>query len=348
MGKVNNVLRHYLMEEERFADLFNGVCFHGSKVIDAGDLSEASEQYSESEAENRRTGEKEERLERIRDIKKIFRAQGALRILAVENQNLVDYTMPFRCMQYDSMEYGQQIARLRRKNEREADYASAAERFCGIKKSDRLTPVYTLCLYHGEEKWDGPHSLRDMVEFGKDEDNMGELFADYSMKLFCINEEEDFSMFHTELKELFSVLKCRSDKKRLKKLLRENAAYRHLHSETVEVIAVMLNAPKIWEERERYMQREQSEEEYDMCQALQEWIEEERNAGKQEGIACGIERGIEQGIEQGMEQGVAALIEICRELGVTRASACVKVMQKLSLSGEKAEAYIDKYWEKGK
>lgn len=30
----------------------------------------------------------------------------------------------------------------------------------GLFGSDRLVPVYTLCLYHGENHWDGPRSLR--------------------------------------------------------------------------------------------------------------------------------------------------------------------------------------------
>ena len=40
----------------------------------------------------------------------------------------------------------------------------------GILKSDRLTPTYTLCLYHGKEIWDGPRSLKDMMDFGEDKE----------------------------------------------------------------------------------------------------------------------------------------------------------------------------------
>ncbi|MGN1148881.1 MAG: hypothetical protein ACI4TB_10680, partial [Lachnospiraceae bacterium] len=341
MGKKNDVIQSYLRDEKRFADLFNGVCFLGEQAIKAVNLSEASEYYVETEAEKPETGERGERLERFRDIKKLLHTGCTLRVLAVEGQNLVDYTMPFRCMQYDTMEYQKQINLLRKKN-REMELKdkgqapgskwqlTQAEKLCGIRKADRLFPVFTICLYHGEDVWDGPRTLKDMMDFGSDNDNMSMLFADYPMKLYCINEETDFSVFHTELRELFTAMRYRNDREGLKKLLKEDEGYRHLDVDTVEAMSVLLNAPKIWEERSRYMQMNEDEEEedYNMCQALQEWIDEERTAG----------------IEQGIAQGIKALIEICGELGVPRELLISKVMQKFSVTEEKATEYMDQYF----
>lgn len=45
------------------------------------------------------------------------------------------------------------------------------------------------------------------------------------------------------------------------------------------VMSVLLNAPKIRKNRKKYMNNNENEEEYNMCQALQEWIEEEHNMG---------------------------------------------------------------------
>ena len=104
MGKFNNAMRHYLSDRRHFADLFNGVCFQGKQKIKAEELSEASEQYAELESRRNNTKPRK-RIERTRDLKKILRTGGSLQIFAIENQNLVDYTMPFRCMEYDTMEY---------------------------------------------------------------------------------------------------------------------------------------------------------------------------------------------------------------------------------------------------
>lgn len=71
-------------------------------------------------------------------------------------------------MNYDSLEYGRQVKELLKQNQERKDCADANEKLCRFKRTDRLTPVYTICLYHGTELWDGPRSLKDMMNFGKD------------------------------------------------------------------------------------------------------------------------------------------------------------------------------------
>ena len=327
MGKLNSAMRQYLSNGSHFADLFNGVCFRGKQRIKAEELLEASEQYAELES----NAKLPKSVERTRDLKKLLRTGGALRILAIENQNLVDYTMPFRCMEYDTMEYRKQIEDIKRNHRMRNNKGlrSAAERLSGFAKEDKLFPVYTICLYHGEEPWDGPRTLKEMMHFENTENEFAELFADYPLCLYCINEETDFSVFRTELRELFKALIHRRDKAALKKILLEDKNYRCLHADTVEALSVLLNAPKIWEEKERYMQKEKEEEEYDMCQALREWMEEERAEGK----------------EEGREEGIKALVEICKELGASQELTVMKIMQKYAFSEENAHKYVEQYWE---
>lgn len=45
MGKISNSINHYLSDNRRFADLFNGICFHGEMVIREEDLSENTQVY---------------------------------------------------------------------------------------------------------------------------------------------------------------------------------------------------------------------------------------------------------------------------------------------------------------
>lgn len=189
-------------------------------------------------------------------------------------------------------------------------------------------PVYTLCLYHGEEKWDGPRTLKDMMNFGEDTDLMSRHFTDYPMRLYCINEENDFSAFHTELKELFMMLQYRQDKKALWNLVQNNPLYREISQETAEVASVLMNVEKMWEKRERYLHRSGEEEKYDMCQALQELFED----------------GIERGIEQGIEQGIRACVALCREFGIGKEGAVRQISRKFAMSIGDAEKYTDKYW----
>lgn len=172
MGKNSNVMNYYFSDRRRFADLFNAVFFQGDPVVVEDDLSEISEVYHQLDAEKPKTGIAGKRIERIHDICKKWKTGSILRILALENQELVDYSMPLRCMQYDVIEYEKQLEELRRKNERENLLVTWQEKLCGLRKKDRMTPVYTLCLYHGEERWDGPRSLADMMDFAEEKDGI--------------------------------------------------------------------------------------------------------------------------------------------------------------------------------
>lgn len=176
MGTKDHMITGYFRDKRRFADLFNGVCFAGRQVIQASQLEDVREDYAQTGAG---TG-KENRLRRECDIKMRLKSGETLRFLALENQNHVDYTMPLRCMRYDVLEYEQQIGELKKANRLNSRLKSGGEFLCGIQKGDRLAPVYTLCLYHGEEIWDGPRSLKDMREFGKDEDQMSRFFCGLS------------------------------------------------------------------------------------------------------------------------------------------------------------------------
>ena len=306
MGRKNAVTKRFCSDKVRFADLVNGVYFDGRNVIHAEDLMESSESYAQP-VEGDGTEEREY-LERERDIKMLHASGSTMRILAVENQSYIDYGMPFRCMEYDAMEYRKQMEEVVRQNLQEKCLSTRHEWLCGLKKTDRLWPTYTLCLYLGEEPWDGPRSLRDMMDFGDDAGELSEQFADYPFRLYCVNEKQDFSMFHTQLRSVFELLPLRKDKKRLLEKLTEDEAYSHMDEDSLEFLSVVMDNPAIWKNRYKYKKNvvdvsevvTEEQEEYDMCQAIRELIED----GKQEGIKVGIEQGMEQGIEQGIEQGV--------------------------------------------
>ena len=72
------------------------------------------------------------------------------------------------------------------------------------------------------------------------------------------------------------------------------------------------------------MSEDGEREDYDMCKALKEWIDEERNAG--------------------MEQGVKALVETCQELGLSQIDTITRVIQKFAVSQDEGTKWTQKYW----
>ena len=317
MGKFDYCMKEYLQNKEYFADLFNGCCFDGQTVIRAEDLTEASETYTvartEAEEDNTehvqiqildggqgktievestspfRRARRNKKTQLLRDVKMKLRTGATLQVLAVENQSYIDYSMPIRCMDYDVAEYNrqlrekkQQFQALRKQMKESGKYAMTfityAEKLSGIFKTDRLQPVYTICLYTGTEPWDGPRQLSDMMEFGENE-LLQKCFADYSLRLFCVNEQSDFEEFHTELRELLRAMSYRKDKEKFLKLAQDER-YAHLSEETWEAITIMTGHDIFRENKEAYRKANENEEEYDMCQALRELREDFLNEGE--------------------------------------------------------------------
>ena len=120
MGKENNLMVEYLRDNHRFADLFNGGLFAGKCVVKADELESTSENYTEFSVPpaNKAAGASSpvNTVPRSRDVSKQLKCGATLRILAVEEQSSIDYTMPWRCMNYDVLEYGRQVKDIQRLN----------------------------------------------------------------------------------------------------------------------------------------------------------------------------------------------------------------------------------------
>lgn len=181
--------------------------------------------------------------------------------------------------------------------------------------------MYTLCLYHGEDEWDGPRSLQDMMKFEGEDDVFRKWFNDYPMRLYCLDEAGDFSLYRTEVGTLFRALRYRKDRPGLRKLLESDPNYRHLDKDTLEAMAILLKIPKLWEKRDKFMSKNEGREEYDMCQAIREWAEEERRIGLEEGRVTIIKNLIRRG---DTDEEIMQVVECSREYLVgIRETACI-------------------------
>ena len=288
MGKYDTCMKEFLQNKDRFADLFNGCCFQGRQIIWAEDLREASENYVITD--KRLPGKTRQKdTEIIRDVKMVLGSGMVLQVLAVENQSYIDYAMPVRCMGYDAAEYRRQLKERKQErrllmnseNRPKNPAVSMDETLSGILSSDRLHPVYTLCLYSGTEPWDGPRKLSDMMAFDPQNKNLQSLFEEYHLHLFCINEQHVFDAFRSDLKPLFQAINCRNNKKKMIELMKDET-YSHLNEDTWDAIAVMTDNAAMLQKKDLY-KTENQKEEFNMCQALQELMQDERNEGRIEG-----------------------------------------------------------------
>ena len=73
-------------------------------------------------------------------------------------------------------------------------------------------------------------------------------------------------------------------------------------------------------------------------------IEKGREEGMERGIAKGREEGRKSGMEEGLNTGIQALIETSAEFGSSELETIGRLMEKMHLSQENAEMYMQKYW----
>ena len=147
-----------------------------------------------------------------------------------------------------------------------ASAATSHEKLSGFLKTDRLQPVYTVCLYSGTDPWDGPRTLSDMMAFHPNDNYLRFLFDE----------------FHTDLRQLFRAMNCRKDKQKLTELMGDKL-YSHLNEDTWDAIAVMTDNAALLQNKEAFRNTYGNQEGFNMCQALQELMQDERNEGRIEG-----------------------------------------------------------------
>ena len=149
-------------------------------------------------------------------------------LLGAELQSQVHYAMPVKDMLYDSIGYSEQVAKIGRANRKAAKASvsenddakqngeikiklSSAEFLSGFKKEDKLVPIITAVIYLGEEPWDGPRSLFDILDV-KD-DRLYKFLSDYKLNLIspANMDEAEFDKFKTDLGFAMRLIKHQSD-----------------------------------------------------------------------------------------------------------------------------------------
>ena len=144
-----------------------------------------------------------ETIQRIFDVVKKSANGVDYIIFALENQQKSHYAMPLRHMLNDALLYYRECAEIERKNARHPAFNSS-EFLSRFKKSDRLHPVISICVYYGEEAWDGPVSLKEMMDIPK---HLEPLVADYKIHLVQIRNSQKLNFHHPDVKTVFDV--CR-------------------------------------------------------------------------------------------------------------------------------------------
>ena len=192
MPTPDAALKDFFKDNEIFASVFNGYFFDNDQVIDPAELEPADTAYTESV----KTENKIDKINKYRDnVRKT--SGGLFVILGIEDQNKIHYSMPVRKMLYDSLGYSAEIASKGSTQDKKS--WTVSERLSGVSKGTKLTPIITVVFYTGEDVWDGPRSLHDMMDIDK---RIGQFVPDYPLYVIDMGHDRNLSFSNAPLEEL--------------------------------------------------------------------------------------------------------------------------------------------------
>lgn len=276
MGKQDKVENSYMENPEHFADFINGCSCQGKQVLKKEHIRVRKQVYTHA---NRAV--KGETWSIVRDVVVEAELEAVIILIGLENQSNVHFAMPLRIMKDDLTNYQEQWKQLTAFHKKEKDLKTSAEYLSGLSKTDKLIPVLTYCIYWGEEEWNGPRTLKDMLNLEGVPAEICELIGDYPINLIEVNKFEHPEYFQTDLRLVFEFLQRRGDFEQMRKYIKEHEEdLRNLPEETFDLMAELSNVKEL----EELKKTSRNEEECDMCKAFDEM----KNIGIREGRSNGF------------------------------------------------------------
>ena len=309
MGKADAAMERYLTDPTRYADLINGYCFQGRQILQADDVIEKDTRLSGSSDRKNKKGAKNKQKDhqKQRDIiRKIIFGAGVA-VIALENQTLIHYAMPIRTLVEDALEYDQQLRAIRKNHRENNDLKNAAEFLGGFSAQDRLIPASTIVLYLGEEEWNGPRDLLDIIDLEHIPKEIRQIINGYPLHILEVRKFKDIDCFQTDLREVFGVIQNSSSVEELLTYTSKNQArLEYLEEDAYDVIAAVTGNVMLMEKKEDYRKGSDA---VNLCKGMVEWAERERqaglSAGRLEGRSEGRLEGRLEGIAEGRLEGIA-------------------------------------------
>ncbi|HJB34349.1 MAG TPA: Rpn family recombination-promoting nuclease/putative transposase, partial [Candidatus Blautia merdipullorum] len=154
-------------------------------------------------------------------------------------------------------------------------------------REDSLVPVFSVVLYFGEQKWDGPLCLKEMMKLNTLPEEVREKIADYPVHLIDVRRYPHAERFRTDLKLVFGFLQRASEPEELTEFIEENTKeFSSLTEDAYDMIASMSKTGELKE-----LKKDVGQEDYNMCKAIDMMVADGEKRGEERGETRGIEIG---------------------------------------------------------
>lgn len=300
MGKADTATKAYTRNNDIFADAFNFYLYGGKQVISPEQLHELDTTELSIPYGTDQTGKP---VQKYRDVFKCLSAmedgRAAYLLLGIENQSSVHYAAPVKNLLYDVLQYVSQVEKASRAHRKRKEYKgrNEGEFLSGFYKDDKLLPVITLIVLFSPDEWDGPLSLREMMDV--DDPAILSMVPDYRIHLVAPADisEQDFKKFHTSLGDVLTFIKYSKDDEKMEDWLDGTGADVVLGREEIQVLNTCVNAK---------LTMQSSEEAIKVCEAIRKMNEKAVKKAEENTQLAGI-RNLIKNLNLTAEQAMAAL-----------------------------------------
>lgn len=278
----------------------------------------------------------------LRDLYKNYVSKAVLAILGLEDQMKIHYAMPVRTMLLDAVDYSNQCKNISQEHRQAKDLEPGAEFLSGMKPDDCILPVLTLVIYYGEQPWEKPESLWDMMDIPEE---LKPYINNYRIHVFQIRDSAQYTFKHPDNQDFFTLISEFYTPKNHFTLHEFKKKYPDMtvYWETAAAVGAATGTTKLI----NYALNHKGER-LNMCTALQGLIDEGLDIGRKDGIAEGINIGRKDGLTEGRKAGLVEgrdeaihkIVLQLKNLNVPISIISKALMESFHLSEEDLKKYL--------
>ncbi|MBQ6472440.1 MAG: hypothetical protein IJJ33_10685 [Victivallales bacterium] len=277
MPKVDAMMKMLFESDEAVADVFNAVFGGGCRLIDASMVHPASEHaLTMLKQDNEQWMARERICDVVRRIQWDDSEPDSYFLLGIENQLNPHLLMPWRVMEMQDLTYWSQLRETIRQFSGENKPMDKVEFLSAVARSFRFNRIVTLVIYWGNEPWCVPRQFAELLKptpftaLLPFEPRMTyPLLIPSEISPKIIDGMEKF------LKLVIKYVCASKDKGLLQALLEEYPEYQRLPRNLAQGLLELTGC--LW-------QVDEKKETVNMCKAIDDWMKEEREEGRDETV----------------------------------------------------------------
>ncbi len=196
-------------------------------------------------------------------------------VMGTEIQTYIDYAMTVRMMDYDAVDYTEQMKEIQRSRES----APKENPLSVLRKEDRLTPILNLVLYLGEKPWDAENHMHGILDMEKVPEQLRTCIPDYNIKVLDIRRMSDERLleFPDDIACMFLIIKYEKDAAMLRTVMQGISAFRNMGEDAYDTVWQFVSDHRMLEQNIR-MENENGG--VNMCKAIDDIYAEGKAEGK--------------------------------------------------------------------